>query len=666
MSKNLVKDDENSDNSMHMQNDMSAVTEQSGTSFDNESFQEATMIATLAKTFGLTTFKPFQKDIILSMLDGKDTVVIQPTGSGKSLCYQFPAIYQKKKVIVVSPTISLMQDQVTNLKFKNVTAVYLGSAQPDKKAEVDAFLPHSKYDVIFVTPEWIAIEKNYLKVQQLVEAEALSLIAIDEAHLFYQWQEFRHAYKELEKLKVQFPNIPLMLLTATASDVVESSILRLVRSPIISKGSVNRSNVYLQCEELCNDDDFTTFAKKVSETINDECCIIYTDFINSIGPIMSKLLENGIESLPYYGEMDAKTRYSNYMKWKNDDVKVIVATAAFGMGIDKSNIRHVIRYGVPQSLTSWAQELGRAGRDGHPAIATIYYSMNNTNHAMAWTRDHVSNAEYCKQLLDGFASSWNYVMADLAGKCRREMLLDAFGEECVNTANADCCDVCKMDFQLVDMTEELKVVVNAISVLGCKGELKTVQWIRGSSLQWTEEYEKKSFSYGNFKGKSEIWWRKFIRQCHVTGYVQKELKCMIKKSGHYAIQGVLSVLPKAQRVLNEDDPVVLMNEGLCCGTDIKPLLSGNNCSHMQATVHQPSICDRKGKGTHGLIVVKKLMSDKENWSVPEDQSDWQFPGTSCKGRDQFVLYIEDYQKVYASCPKNVHFLWTDIHVQLSL
>ena len=347
------------------------------------------------------------------------------------------------------------------------------------------------------------------KIQQLVEAERLSLIAIDEAHLFHLWQEFRHSYKKLENLKVKFPNTPLMILTATASDVVETSVLQLVRSPLISKGSINRSNIFLQCEELCNDDDFTIYAKKVCETIKNECCIIYTDFVNSIGPIMSKLQDYGIDSLPYYGEMDAKSRYSNYMKWKNDEIKVIVATSAFGMGIDKEDIHHIVRYGVPESLTSWAQELGRAGRDGHPATATIYYSMDNTNHAMAWVRDHVGNADYCKQLLDGLSSSWKYVMADLAGKCRREIFLDSFGEECMQHADVysvACCDVCKSSPQLVDTTEELRILVDAITVVGSKGEVKIVQWIRDSSLQWTSEYDKTTLSYGNFKGRSEIWW----------------------------------------------------------------------------------------------------------------------------------------------------------------
>ena len=377
---------------------------------------------------------------------------------------------------------------------------------------------------------------------------------------------------------------------------------------------------------------------------------------------MSKLQDNGIDSLPYYGEMDAKSRYSNYMKWKNDEVKVIVAIAAFGMGIDKEDIRHVVRYGVPESLTSWAQELGRAGRDGHPATATIYYSMGNTNHAMAWIRDHVGNADYCKQLLEGFSSSWKYVMADLAGKCRREIFLDAFGEERLQNDDVQsvaCCDVCKTNPQLVNMTEELRILADAITVVGSKGEVKIVQWIRGSSLQWTSEYDKTTLSYGNFKGRSEIWWRKFIRQCHVMGFIEKELKSIIKKSGHYAIQGILHVLPRAHKELDKANPVVLLNEGSSSAAISMPSMAYRDT---QETTQQPSACDRKGKGTHGLIVVKKLLADKENWSMPENESDWQFPGASCKGKDQCILYIEDYRNVYSSCPKNLHFLWADIQL----
>ena len=154
-----------------------------------------------------------------------------------------------------------MQDQVTNLKAKSINAVYLGSAQLDKKVEYDAFLLHSEYSIIFVAPEWIPKKENITKIQQLVESEQLTLIAIDEAYLFHLWQEFQYSYKELENLKVEFPNTPLMILTATASDLVEKGIIQLVRSPQISIGSINRPNIFLQCEELCNDNNLTIYAK---------------------------------------------------------------------------------------------------------------------------------------------------------------------------------------------------------------------------------------------------------------------------------------------------------------------------------------------------------------------------------------------------------------------
>ena len=180
-----------------------------------------------------------------------------------------------------------------------------------------------------------------------------------------------------------------MILTTTAPSSVKSSMHQLVCSPVISKTSINRPNIFLQCEEIPSDEDsLSIFATRVSQIIQDECSIIYTDFVNDIGPIMSKLEEQGISSVAHYGELDAKSIYESYMKWKTDEVKVMVATSAFVMGIDKHNIRHIVGYGVPENLCSWAQELGRGGRDGQPATATIFYSMSNISHAMAWLREH--------------------------------------------------------------------------------------------------------------------------------------------------------------------------------------------------------------------------------------------------------------------------------------
>ena len=221
--------------------------------------------------------------------------------------------------------------------------------------------------------------------------------------------DFRSAFSELRKLKSEFPTIPLMALTATATTAVKEEMQLLLRNPVISQSSMNRPNVTLNVEELEPDKSkpqAVQFATKVAEIIGSDCSIIYTDFIADIGPIVSALQEVGVEAVGYHGEMDIPTRQESYLKWKSGDVKTIVATKAFGMGIDKANIRHVIRNGVPESMLSWAQELGRAGQDGHQAYATILYRKSDISHANSWILNNLSDQERCKRILSGFSDSW--------------------------------------------------------------------------------------------------------------------------------------------------------------------------------------------------------------------------------------------------------------------
>ena len=167
----------------------------------------------------------------------------------------------------------------------------------------------------------------------------------------------------------------------------------------------------------------------MSELISDhDCTIVYTDFIDSVGQTMNELSSHGLDSVAYYGEMDVKSQNESYRKWCNGEVRVMVATSAFGMGINKPDIRHIVRYGVPKNMRSWAQELGRAGRDGLPSRATIFYSMSHTEHAGAWIKGNLRNIPYCSRILQEFSKSWTYVMADFTCKCRRQVLLEIFGE----------------------------------------------------------------------------------------------------------------------------------------------------------------------------------------------------------------------------------------------
>ena len=296
---------------------------------------------------------------------------------------------------IVVPDISLMQDHVTNCKRLGIKAELLGSAQPDLLAEDRVLSLDSDVSIVLVTPEWMANPHKKDKVKELVSNGKVCMIAIDEAHLFHYWKEFRPAYKDLESLRTDFPNTPLMCLTATAPHCVEQSIHKLLRDPLLSRSSINRPNIFLACEEIpsyVGRKDFSYFASRVSDIISeDECTIIYTDFIDDVGPIMSELSEKNIDSVAYYGEMDMKTRSESFDRWRCGDVKVMVATSAFGMGINQPNIRNIIRYGVPESICSWAQELGRAGRDNSPAKATIFYSQTHIEHANAWVKGHLHN-----------------------------------------------------------------------------------------------------------------------------------------------------------------------------------------------------------------------------------------------------------------------------------
>lgn len=320
----------------------------------SSAIEEACMIMTLTETFNMTRFREYQKEIIKALCSGNDCLVIQPTGSGKSLCFQFPAVYMNKIALVITPTISLMQDHVNNCEKHGIKAVFLGSAQLDHHTESEVVSGESDAKVVLVTPEWISRTDKREGIKSLITKNKMCLIALDEAHLFHYWQEFRQAYKSLETLKNDFPLTPLLCLTATAPPQVENSVSKLLRSPVVIKGSIDRPNITLACEELpCMGvkKNFSHFASRVSNILQDSCgesTIIYTDFIEDVGLIMSELSSLGIDSVAYYGEMDVKSRNESFHQWKTGQVNVMVATSAFGMGINKSNIRHIIRYGVPE------------------------------------------------------------------------------------------------------------------------------------------------------------------------------------------------------------------------------------------------------------------------------------------------------------------------------
>ena len=479
------------------------------------------------------------------------------------------------------------------------------------------------------------------------------------------WKEFRRAYVELETLKCEFITTPIMILTATAPPEVFNSISKLVRNPVVSKGSMNRPNVKLYCEELpCHSrQSFNDFALRVSEIAGDRCTIVYTNFIENIGPIISELSDLGHTCVGYYGEMDPQARLESYTRWKSGDAQIIVATAAFGMGIDHPGIRHVIRYGVPDSLCSWVQEFGRAGRDGQAATATCLYSASDTDHAGAWIKDNLYNFSFCDRILGEYSTAWKFVWSNFAGKCRRQVLFEEFQDPArlPDVVCSECCDVCekKNENEIVnDLKEELKILINAIDTLRQKGEKKIAEWIRGSSLAWTQPYNKQSTSYGNHRGHSQNWWRTFMKQCHVVGLVNRKLKSMVKRSGHYSVFGVYEVTQKGRDFISTDGKEEVM---LPCIDDVDSIQTSSPDASSESC-HEGNKRVRHGKGTHAIITVRRMMSEKENWVKLSDASECQYPGVFSDKQKQCVYYTSNFSELSSSSEPDPHFLWTDIQL----
>ena len=395
---------------------------------------EATKTYLLAEKFGNARFKDFQKESIDAVLNKKNCLVIQPTGKGKSLCYQFPALYTGNTTLVITPTISLMHDQTRELKGKGIDAVFLGSAQTDPDADKRAFDGNNSASVIFVSPEWLfSKSENMDKVRSVHEQKKLGLIAIDEAHLIYEWDGFREHYQQCETLPQLFGGIPVMALTATATPEIFNKLTKFLSNPVIVQSSVNRPNIYLAVHQ-CNfkkstgpsksfgldHRDFNEFADQVASMVKNDCSIVYTDFATHVGPIVLALRDRGVNAIGYYGKMKESEKSDAYLRWKTGDVPVIVATRAFGLSINKENVRFVIRNGLPPSISAWVQELERAGRDGKSSEAHIFYCDEDIHHVGFWSGD-LARRNRTNEISDtsrNFSEAMQFCYSHLSGICR--------------------------------------------------------------------------------------------------------------------------------------------------------------------------------------------------------------------------------------------------------
>lgn len=416
------------------------------------------MHKTLQKYFGYTLFRPLQEDIINDVLSGKDTFVLMPTGGGKSLCFQLPALLMDGMTVVVSPLISLMKDQVDSLVANGIEAAYLNSTLSYSEIkDIKASITANRIKILYVAPERLMMTDTL----SLLKGANVSLFAIDEAHCISEWgHDFRPEYRKLKTLRGKFPSVPMIALTATATPKVRSDIV----SELKFKGhntyvaSFDRENLFYRIKPKKE-----TYAQLLQylRVNRGKSGIIYCQSRKTVDTLSKKLNRAGFVVSPYHAGLTDKVRAKNQEMFIKDDVQIIVATVAFGMGIDKPNVRFVVHYDLPKNLESYYQETGRGGRDGLECDCVLYFG-----HGDRYKIEYFINKMGKKQDRD-IALVQLHDMIDYceSNSCRRKVLLKYFGEE-VEDDNCGACDVCLEPKEMFDGTEAAKKLLLCVEDLG--------------------------------------------------------------------------------------------------------------------------------------------------------------------------------------------------------
>ncbi|MFV0486539.1 MAG: DNA helicase RecQ, partial [Vibrio fluvialis] len=470
----------------------------------------------LRDVFGYQTFRDGQQEVIESAVAGRDSLVIMPTGGGKSLCYQIPALAREGVTVVISPLISLMKDQVDQLKANGVAAECVNSTQ-SREALIGIYnrMHSGQLKLLYVSPERVLTGEFIERLHNL----PLAMIAVDEAHCISQWgHDFRPEYAALGQLKQQFPQVPIMALTATADDATRSDILSRLNltDPHVYLGSFDRPNIRYTLMEK---------HKPVSQVIRyldtqkGHCGIIYCGSRKKVEMVTEKLCNNHIRAAGYHAGMDADERAYVQEAFQRDDIQIVVATVAFGMGINKPNVRFVVHFDIPRNIESYYQETGRAGRDGLPAEAVMLYDPAD----IAWLRrmlDEKSDGPQKQVETHKLTAMSNFAEAQT---CRRQVLLNYFGEyrdkPCGN------CDICLDPPKHFDATEEARKALSCVyRVNQSFGIGYVVEVLRGmQNIRIREHGHDKISTYGLGRDHSHDYWVSIFRQLIHKGMLHQNI-----------------------------------------------------------------------------------------------------------------------------------------------
>lgn len=489
------------------------------------------LYALLKKFFGYTSFRPGQEEIIQTLLNKQDALVLMPTGGGKSICYQLPAVFLPGTAIVVSPLIALMKDQVEGLVANGIPAAALNSTmREEERQQVKQLCMQEKIKLLYISPEGLQGELGWLLPRMHI-----SLIAIDEAHCVSHWgHDFRPEYTQLAVLKEQFPDVPIVALTATADKITRQDIVDQLKlnNPRIFVSSFDRPNLSLTVRKGLTKKDKIAAILHFIRARKGQCGIIYCTKRDDTTAVADMLKSNGIEADAYHAGMNAQVRDKVQNDFINDRIQVICATIAFGMGIDKSNVRWVIHYNTPGSIENYYQEIGRAGRDGLPGDTLLFYSLAD----LIVRRRFAEESGQMEVNLEKLNHMQRYCEADV---CRRRILLSYFSEQ----REEDCgnCDVCRNPPERFDGTVLVQKALSAIArteerigmqmlidILRASGRAELLS--RGYHLLKT---------YGAGRDLPYKTWREYIYQMIQLGYLEID----------YAASNVLRITPSGRKVL---------------------------------------------------------------------------------------------------------------------
>ena len=495
----------------------------------------------LKHSFGYDSFRLHQQAAIEAVLRGKDVVVLMPTGGGKSLCYQIPALMSDGLTLVISPLIALMKDQVDALRSNGVAAGFLNSTQSAaEQVEVFRAVRSGDLKILYVAPERLLQSGD--QFVEFLRSVDLSLFAIDEAHCVSSWgHDFRPEYRRLARLKREFPSVPMIALTATADRLVRSDIVKCLEIPDaeVLVSSFNRPNISYTVEPKRN-----SFERLLQylEKRKDESGIIYCLSRNSVTNLADDLREAGYSALPYHAGLEKAERERHQELFLNDEVKIVVATIAFGMGIDKSNVRFVVHMDLPKNIESYYQETGRAGRDGLPSEAVLFFSAGDVVKLKGFVEVE-GDSEQSRLMLRKLDKMAEY---GALKSCRRRYLLEYFSEE--TTGDCGNCDNCNTTFEKFDGTIVAQKALSAVARTGERfGLAYLVDFLRGSKSQKIRDEHKQLKTYGVGSDISKDEWFAYFRDIISQGL-------LVQSDGAYP---TLALAPASEPVLRGERTVEL-------------------------------------------------------------------------------------------------------------